>query len=70
MMYRLSSMDISLDPNDCSSALSALESLGSERKIALILRDNLAPTLPISDNPLPVHSLELYMDASNHQVAT
>ena len=70
MMYHLSSMEISLGRNDCSSALSALESLGSEREIALILGRDLAPNLPISDKPLPVHSLDLYVDALNHQVVT
>ena len=70
MMYHLSSIDICLDPCGCSSALSALESLGLEREIALILSGGLAANIPISDTPLPVHSLELYVDASNHHVAT
>ena len=70
MMYCLSSMEIYLDPDDCSRALSALESLGSEKEIALILGRDLAPDLLISDNPLPVYSLELYVDASNHHIAT
>ena len=70
MMCHLSSMEISLDRNDCSRALSALESLGSEREIALILGRILSPNLTISDKPLPVHSLHLTVDASNHQVTT
>ena len=69
-MYRLRSMEIFLAPNDCSRALSVLESLGSAKDIALSFRRNLAPDLLISDNPLPVHSLCLHVDASTHQMAT
>ncbi len=70
VMYRLRNMYIYLGPGDCSRALSALESLGSGREIALDFRRNLAPNLLISDNPLPIHTLELRVDTSNHQVAT
>ena len=70
MTYHLRNMEISLTPNDCLRVLSALERLGSAREIALILWCNLAPDLLISDNPLPVHSLCLHVDASTHQVAT
>ena len=70
MMHRLTSVEICLDPNNCSRALSALESLGSGKEIALDLGRNLAPDLLISDNPLPIHTLELRVDASNHEVAT
>ncbi len=70
MMQRLTRVEISVDPIGCSRALSALESLGSRREIALVFRRKLAPDLLISDNPLPVHTLELKVDASNHPVAT
>ena len=70
LMHRLTSMNMLLDPNDCSRALSALENLGSGREIALVVGRGLAPDLLISDNPLPIHSLNLWVDASNHQVAT
>ena len=69
-MYRLRNLEISLAPNDCSRALSALERLGSVKKIALNLGLSLAPDLLMSDNPLPVHSLRLHVVASTHQVAT
>ena len=70
VMYRLKTMHIYFEPipNSCSRALSALESLGSAREIALICNGDLAPDMLMSDNPLPVHSLELSVDASNHQV--
>ena len=68
IMYRLRTMHTYLAPSDCSRALSALESLGSAREIALILNHELAPDMVISDNPLPVHSLVSWVDASNHQV--
>ena len=67
---RLSSMEIHLYLGDCSRALSALEGLGSEKKITLSLGRALDPNLLISNNPLPVHSLKSYLDAPNHQVAT
>ncbi len=70
VMYRLRKLYISLEPGDCSRALSALESLGSGREIALGFMRNLAPDLLISDNPIPIHILELRVGASNHQVAT
>jgi hypothetical protein len=70
MMHHLSSMLLSLEPSDCSRVLSALEGLGSAREIALTLRRRMAPDMLISDNALPVHALELTMDASTHHVAT
>ena len=69
-MYRLRNIEISLPPNDYSRVLSVLESLGSEREIALRLGCFMAPDLLISDNPLPVYSLHLYVGASTHQLAT
>ena len=70
VMYRLRTMHIYFEPipNSCSRALSALESLGSAREIALICNGDLAPDMIMSDNPLPFHSLELSVNASNHQV--
>ena len=68
VMHRLRDVYISLEPGQCSRALSALESLGSGREIALSLGRILAPDLLISDNPLPIHALELWVDASSHQV--
>ena len=68
IMYRLSSMKIYLYLDDCSRALSALESLGSEKQIALNLGRTLDPNLLISDNPLPVYSLHLHVGAPNHRV--
>ena len=68
IMYRLRTMYIYLEPNDCSRALSALESLGSAREIALIFRSDLVRDILISDNPLPVHLLELTVNPFNHQV--
>ena len=72
MMSRLRSIDIRLYLafDDCSRTLSALESLGSEKEITLSFECVLHPNLDIPDNPLPVHSLDLYVDAPNHQVAT
>ena len=70
VMYRLRTMYLDLEPSDCSKALSALESLGSARGIALIFYRKLAPNMLISDNPLPVHSLVLWVGTSNHQVVT
>ena len=69
-MYRLRNVDIFLEPDDCSRALSALESLGSTREIAVNFRHGLAPDLLISDRPLPVHSLGVYVDASTHLVTS
>ena len=69
-MSRLRNMDISLEPNDCSRALSALESLGSARELALTFRSDLAPDMLPSDHPLPVHSLHMYVNASIHHVMT
>ena len=69
-MYRLRTIHIYLEPSDCSRALSALESLGSAREIGLIFHCKLAPNMLISDNPLPVHSLVLWVETSNHQVVT
>ena len=68
IMYRLSTMTILLEPSDCSRVLSALESLSSAREIALIFDCRPHPDMLISDNPLPVHSLDLYVCASSHQV--
>ena len=70
VMYRLNTMYLYLEPSACSRLLSVLENLGSAREIALCFRYGLAPDLLISDNPLPVRTLELYLNASNHQVAT
>ena len=70
VMSHLRDVYISLEPGDCSRVLSALESLGSRREIALSLGRNLAPGLLISDNPLPIHTLGLWVDTPNHQVAT
>ena len=70
VMYRLSTMYLYLEPSACSRVLSILESLGSAREIALYFRYGLAPDLSISDNPLPTRTLELYVNASNHQVVT
>ena len=70
IMYRLRTVHIYLEPSECSRALSALEGLGSAREIALNFHWRLAADMLISDNPLPVHSLELRVDGSNHQVAT
>ena len=69
-MYRLKSMDICLDPEDCSRALSALESLGSAREIALDFKHDLAPDVLISDDPLPVYNLVLSAYSSSHPIAT
>ena len=70
IMYRLRNMDIYLELNDCLRMLSAPECLGLAREITLSLSCNLAPDLLISDDPLPVHALELWVDASNHQLTT
>jgi hypothetical protein len=70
MMYRLSNMEIYAEPSYCSKMLSALESCDSAREIALRIGYGLAPDMLISDNPLPVHALELMMHASNHHAAT
>ena len=68
-MSRLRNIHIFLEPDDCSRALSALESLGSAREIALNVRPGLGPDMLISDHPLPVHSLDVHVDASTHHVA-
>ena len=70
VMSRLRDVYISLESGDYSRVLSALESLVSRREITLSLGVNLAPDLRISNNPLPIHTLELWVDTSNHQVAT
>ena len=69
-MCRLKNMDICLEPGDCSTALSALEGLGSAKEIALAVRHGLAPDMFISDNPLPVHILVLSVYSSSYPVAT
>ena len=69
-MSRLRSMHILLQPDECSIALSALESLGSTREIALNVRHSLGPDMLISDHPLPVHLLDVYVDTPTHHVVT
>ena len=69
-MSRLRNMDIFVQLNDCLRVLSALESLCSEREITLSLSCHLAPDLLFSDDPLPVHTLNLFVEASTHEVAT
>ena len=69
-MPRLVYMHIYLQPDDCSRALSALEGLGLTREIALNIPRDLAPDMLISDHPLPVHSFDVYVDASTHHVVT
>ena len=70
VMSRLIDVYISDPSGDYSRVLSALESLGSRREIALTFGVDLAPDLRISNNPLPIHTLELWVDTPNHQVAT
>ena len=64
-------MDIHLEPS-CLKLLSAPEFLGLAREITLGLSCGLAPGLYllISEDPLPVHTLELFVKASSHQLAT
>ena len=68
-MYRLSYVEIILEPGERLRALSALESCGSAREIALKLRRTFTPDMLISDTPLPVHTLDMVVDASGHQLA-
>ena len=70
IMHRLRGIVIFLDLNDCLGVLSAPENLGLAREITISLKCNLAPDLLISDGPLPVHALDLWVDASNHQLIT
>ena len=70
VMYRLRTMYLYLTASACARVLSVLESLGSVKEIALYFRYRLTPDLIISDNPLPARTLELTVDASNHQVVT
>ena len=67
-MSRLRNVHIFLQFDDCSTALSALESLGSAREIALNVRPALGTDMIISDHPLPVHSLDVHVDASARHV--
>ena len=69
MMYRLAYVDIILKPWERLRALSVLESFGSARKLALRLAGTFPPDPFISDTPLPVHILDLSLDASDHQLA-
>ena len=68
-MYRLSYVEITLGPRECLRALSALKRCGSVRQIALRPRRTFTPDELISDTPLLVHTLDLMMDASGHQLA-
>jgi hypothetical protein len=70
MMNRLLYVELDLQPSDCSRALSALESCDSSRKIGLRLGRILAPDMLISDNPLPVHTLQLIVHPLSQHVAT
>ena len=69
IMHRFRNMDIHLEPS-CLKMLSAPEFLGLAKGITLSLSCGLALDLLISDDPLPVHTLELFVKASNHQLAT
>ena len=71
IMHRFTNMDVHLEPR-CLKMLSAPEFLGLARGITLSLSCGLAPDsyLFISDDPLPVHTLELFVKASSHQLAT
>ena len=70
IMHRLRHMDIHVQSDDCLTMLSTPESLGLVRKLTLSLSSGLAPDLLISDDPLPVHDLELWVKASNTELAT
>ena len=70
MMYRLSNVELFLDSSDCSRALSALEGCGSAREVALKLARALTPDMVISDNALPVHTLDVIVFTQSHQIAT
>ena len=72
-MYRLSYVEIILEPRERLRALSALKRCGSAREIALKLGGTFTPDMLISDTPLPlplpVHTLDLMVDAPGHQQA-
>ena len=68
-MYRLSYVEIALGPRERLRALSAIKRCGSARQIALKLGRTFTPDMLISDTPLPVHTLDLMVDASGHQLA-
>jgi hypothetical protein len=70
MVHRLSNIELCREFSDCSRVLSALESCNLPREIALRLWRRLDPDMLISDNPLPVHTLELTVHESNPHVAT
>ena len=68
-MHRLSYVEMFLQPSECWRALSALESCGPTREIVLRAEGTFTPNVLISDTPLPVHTLNLMMGASGHQLA-
>ena len=67
-MYRLTYVELNLEPSTYAKALSTLEGLGSAREIELNLRVGLPPDLIISDKPLPVHSLSIPVGAADDEL--
>ena len=67
-MYRLTYVELSLEPSAYAIALSTLEGLGSVREIELNLRVGLPHDLVISDKPLPVHSLSIPVGAADDEL--
>ncbi len=70
IMHRLRNMDMQFGPGECLKMLSTPEFMGLARKMTLSLTCSPAPDLPTSDDPLPVHTLGLFVQASNHQLET
>ena len=69
-MYRLTYVELDLEPSTYAIGLSALEALGSAREIELNLRTTVPIDLIISDKPLPVHSLTMPVDTAGDQLTT
>ena len=68
-MYRLSYVEIILEPSERLRALSALESCGSAREIALKLGHPFTPYMLMYHTRLSVHTLELIPGGPGHQLA-
>ena len=68
-MYRLSYVDITLEPSERLRALSALESCGAAREITLKLGHTFTPYMLMYHTRLPVHALELIPGGPGHQLA-